>query len=175
MNPLNYLKTSALSFSFYTMASFGAVCTFAVTAHAEEPEMAKMEKVEMMKDEHMASDMMKKDAMMRKPLASGDFTRKNKTLKGSYEVIQENGQTIIRFADNFKASNGPDLKVFLSPQSIETAKGRNATSGSVLLGFVKSNKGAQDYVVPAGIDLANFGSVLIHCEKFSVLWGGGNI
>ncbi len=105
----------------------------------------------------------------------GQFVQKSKRLKGSYEVVQENGQTIIRFADDFKTVNGPDLKVFLSPNTIENTTGRNATDGAVLLGFVKSKKGTQDYVLPAGVTLADFNSVLIHCEAFSVLWGGGNI
>ena len=186
MNASKFLKSYTASLAFYGATSLGAVALMSATAHADDMKMdGKTESVEMMKDDHMKVDMMKADTMaadammsdraMKTTLASGEFTRRNKTLKGNYKVVEENGQTIIRFEDNFKASRGPDLKVFLSPQTIETAKGSNATNGALLLGFVKSSKGTQDYVLPAGVNIANFNSVLIHCEQFSVLWGGGNI
>lgn len=106
-------------------------------------------------------------------LSAGDFVKKKKSIKGDWQVVQENGQTIIRFADNFKTKNGPDLKVFLSPQSIDAVSGKTAVDGAVLLGALKSTRGGQDYIVPAGVNLANFASVLVHCEAYSVLWGGG--
>ncbi len=152
MNKTSYIKTSLISLAFYTTAAFGAVCTTAVMAHAQTPA-----------------------ATATQSLAAGDFVQKSKSLRGSYEIIQSGGQTIIRFADNFKTKSGPDLKVFLSPQTIDTAAGNNATDGAVLLGFVKSTKGTQDYILPQGVNLSDFGSVLIHCEAYSVLWGGGNI
>lgn len=106
-------------------------------------------------------------------LPSGDFVKKKKSIKGDWTVVQENGQTIIRFSDDFKTKNGPDLKIFLSPQSIDSVSGKTAVNGAVLLGVLKSTKGRQDYVVPNGVSLSNFSSVLIHCEAYSVLWGGG--
>jgi len=157
MKASNYIKTTAASAALYAVFAIGTVCASSMTAHAAGP------------DHHDAPQVMVDKTV------KGDFIRKNKTLKGSYEVFKRDGQTVIRFTDNFKASNGPDLKVFLSPTAIDNASGRNATQGSVLLGFVKSSNGAQEYVVPTGVDIANFNSVLIHCERFSVLWGGGNI
>ena len=106
-------------------------------------------------------------------LPSGDFVKKKKSIKGDWTVVQENGQTIIRFSDDFKTKNGPDLKIFLSPQSIDSVNGKTAVNDAVLLGVLKSTKGRQDYVVPNGVSLSNFSSVLIHCEAYSVLWGGG--
>lgn len=103
----------------------------------------------------------------------GSFVKKSFSIKGDWQVVQENGQTIIRFSDDFKTKSGPDLKVFLSPQSIAAVNGDTAIDGAVLLGVLKNKKGGQDYVVPEGVDLANFGSVLVHCEKYSKLWGGG--
>lgn len=37
------------------------------------------------------------------------------------------------------------------------------------LGRLRSFKGSQAYAVPAGVDLENYGSVVIWCEKFAVL------
>lgn len=106
---------------------------------------------------------------------SGDFVRKSKRLKGSWTVEQRDGKTFIVFADDFRAANGPDLKIFLSPKSIADATGKNAVDGSINIGELKNTKGTQEYEVPAGINLADYGSVLVHCEAYSVLWGGGNL
>lgn len=108
-------------------------------------------------------------------LPSGEFVKKRKSIKGDYKIIRENGQTIIRFSEDFKTKNGPDLKVFLSPQTIGAVNGKTATQGAINLGVLKSTKGTQDYVIPAGVSLSNFASVLVHCEAYSVLWGGGAI
>lgn len=106
---------------------------------------------------------------------SGDFVRKSKKLKGSWTVEQRGDKTFIVFADDFRAANGPDLKIFLSPKSIGDATGKNAVDGSLNIGELKKTKGTQEYEVPAGINLADYGSVLVHCEAYSVLWGGGDL
>ena len=108
-------------------------------------------------------------------LPSGDFVRKSKKLKGSYDVVQRDGRTFIVFSDDFRAANGPDLKIFLSPKDVSDATGRNATDGAINIGVLKSTRGVQEYEVPAGVDLADFGSVLVHCEAYSVLWGGSDL
>jgi len=43
------------------------------------------------------------------------------------------------------------------------------------LGLIDSVKGRQEYVVPADINLADFESILIHCEQYNILWGGFDI
>ena len=103
------------------------------------------------------------------------FIKKKYKIKGHWSVVQDNGRTLIRFSDDFKTKNGPDLKVFLSPQSVGEVTGETVLDGAVTLGVLKSNKGSQDYLLPKGVSLANFSSVLIHCEAFSVLWGGGSL
>ena len=114
-------------------------------------------------------------AAQMKKAPSGAFIRKQKSISGDWSVVEVNGQTVIRFSDNFKARSGPDLKVFLSPQTVDKVSGRTATNGAVLLGKLKSTKGTQDYVLPAGVSITDFASVLVHCEQFSVLWGGGEL
>lgn len=106
---------------------------------------------------------------------SGDFIRKSKRLKGSWDIVERDGRTFIVFSDDFRAANGPDLKIFLSPKSVSEATGKTAVDGALNIGELKKTRGAQEYEVPADIDLSQYGSVLVHCEAFSVLWGGGNL
>lgn len=103
------------------------------------------------------------------------FAKKTYAVKGDYSIVQENGQTIIRLSDDFKTKNGPDLKVFLSPLAPNAVTGNTATQGSVNLGALKTNTGSSDYILPAGVTLANYQSVLIHCEAYSKLWGAAQL
>lgn len=105
----------------------------------------------------------------------GDFTNKQYSIKGDWSIEQRGDQQVITFNEKFKTKNGPDLKVFLSPKSIDQVTGKNATDGSALVAVLQNNRGAQEYVLPAGIDINNYGSLLIHCEQYSVLWGGANL
>jgi len=106
---------------------------------------------------------------------SGEFIRKQKSIKGSWEIVQRGDQSIIVFGDDFRAKNGPDLKVFLSPKSVADVTGKTATNGAVLISTLSSTKGQQEYVIPAGVKLSDFESVLVHCEAYSVVWGGGDL
>ena len=106
---------------------------------------------------------------------SGDFVRKSKRIKGGYTVEQRGNQTVIVFSDTFIAANGPDLKVFLSPQTVKDVKGKTAVNGAVLLGELTKTRGTQEYVLPAGVSINDFKSVLVHCEEFAVLWGAAEI
>ncbi len=106
---------------------------------------------------------------------AGEWVEKQYGIKGSWEVIERDGKTIIAFDEKFKTKNGPDLKIFLSNLTMDKINGQNVVSSSVLVSPLKSNKGAQEYVLPASVSLDDFSSVVIHCEKFSVLWGGGSL
>jgi hypothetical protein len=108
-------------------------------------------------------------------LPSGTFIKKKKKLKGAWEVVQRGDKTFIVFADDFRAANGPDLKIFLSPQTVSDVTGKTAVNGAINIGELKATKGTQEYEIPAGVNLADYNSVLVHCEAYSVLWGGGDL
>ena len=114
-------------------------------------------------------------ATMVETTQSGSFEKTSFRIKGDWEIIKENGQTIFRLSDDFKTKNGPDLKLFLSPKSVGNVTGATATQDAVKLSVLRSNKGSQDYIIPDNIDLSQFRSILIHCEAFSKLWGGANL
>jgi len=104
----------------------------------------------------------------------GSWVAKQKTINGAWQIENRNGQTIIRFSDGFQTNRGPDLKLFLSKRDISEVNGNNAAEG-VFLSKLKNNKGYQEYVLPNNININDYASLLIHCERFSVLWGGANI
>ena len=87
--------------------------------------------------------------------------------QGEVLIIEaDDGSKFLRF-ENFRASNGPDLFVYLATD--ETA------SDFVNLGMLKGNVGNQNYLIPPGVDLANQDTVLIWCKQFSVLFGSAKL
>lgn len=108
-------------------------------------------------------------------VTNGGWVNKQYSIAGGWNVVEENNQTIIRFDSAFKTKKGPDLKIFLSKQSINKVTGKTATQDAILLSVLRTNKGAQEYVLPDGVDINEFQSILIHCEAYSVLWGGGQL
>jgi hypothetical protein len=88
-------------------------------------------------------------------------------VQGEVLIIEaDDGSKFLRF-ENFRATNGPDLFVYLATD--ETA------SDFVNLGMLKGNIGNQNYLIPPGIDLANQDTVLIWCKQFSVLFGSAEL
>ena len=96
------------------------------------------------------------------------------TLKGSWKIVREGKKTILKLEDNFKSSDGPDLKIFFSKLPFKDVDGDNAANKdvSVKVGVLKSFAGKNSFVIPDEISLDSYKSIIIHCEKYSKLWGG---
>ena len=107
-------------------------------------------------------------------LFSGVWTKKTSKSSGDWSIVKEGGKTFVKLSGDFKTRKAPDLKLFLSPQDASAANNKNATDGAVLIAPLSSNEGAQSYEIPAGVDLATYKSILIHCEAFSKLWSAAN-
>ena len=87
-----------------------------------------------------------------------------------YEL--EDGSNVLRFED-FDVTNGPDLHVLLVPEGAPT--GRDDLTGYVDLGSLKGNIGNQNYEIPPEIDISDFGSIVIYCEPFHVLFASATL
>ena len=100
------------------------------------------------------------------------FVKKRYKIKGTAKIETVDNQTKIVLSDDFKTKNGPDLKVFLTKKPISDLSGDEVVSQGLKLSVLKSNKGAQSYIIPADVDLSEYESIVIHCEAYTVLWGG---
>ncbi len=101
-------------------------------------------------------------------LAQGTFVGADAIVhkaEGTAKFIRTQENEIrVRFEENFKASNGPDLYVYL-------IKNGDIKNGFVNLGRLKGNIGSQSYSIPKETDLSQYNSVIIWCKQFSVLFG----
>ncbi len=113
-----------------------------------------------------------------KVLATGEFISHEHGTTGSVQVIRKgNGEHVIRL-ENLDTSNGPDLHVWLTDAPvIEGTDGWFVFDDGeyVDLGELKGNKGSQNYVIPADVDLSDLTSVSIWCKRFSVSFGAAEL
>lgn len=94
--------------------------------------------------------------------------------KGSYSVSgdvsiyeNESNEIIVEFAENFSASTGPGLYVYLSNSN-------NGVAGGVELGKLESNTGGQLYnvsLIDNTLSLESYNHVIVHCKPFNVVFG----
>lgn len=94
--------------------------------------------------------------------------------KGTATVLQTAEGTVIRFTD-FEVTNGPGLVVWLVKHDNPQSSGDVKASEWFSLGTLKGNIGDQNYSIPADVDIADFGSVVVWCEPFSVLFAGATL
>ncbi|MFT7616378.1 MAG: hypothetical protein ACI8Y7_001209 [Candidatus Woesearchaeota archaeon] len=100
-------------------------------------------------------------------VTTAQFTDADASHKAAGTVLLIDGeQRLLRF-EKFKATNGPDLRVYL-------ASDEQATE-FIDLGKLKGNIGDQNYEIPADTDLEKYQYVLIWCRAFSVLFGSAQI
>ena len=80
--------------------------------------------------------------------------------EGTVTIREAGGKTFVRFEDDFKVTNGPDLFVYFGKDGAYAAEAK--------LAALKGNVGGQNYEVPAGIDAGAYDEVWVWCRSFSV-------
>lgn len=104
--------------------------------------------------------------------AAGNFRDADSFHKGSGNaVIYElsTGERILRL-DEFRVTNGPDLRVLLAYAPNPEGRGDLDDAGYHELGKLKGNVGAQNYDIPDTVDLSDVESVVIYCKPFRVVF-----
>ncbi len=86
--------------------------------------------------------------------------------EGTAKILSLDNAQFLRLED-FKATNGPDLHVYLATDEKAT--------DYVDLGLLKANIGNQNYQIPEGTNLSKYDTALVWCKQFSVLFGHANL
>ena len=100
----------------------------------------------------------------------GSFGPRSHPAEGTAVVLTDGEQTFLRFDDDFATDNGPDLNVYLHTAGPDASVG-DLVDDFIDLGDLKGNIGAQNYVVPDGIDLDRYNTVSVWCVRFRVVFG----
>ena len=112
-------------------------------------------------------------ALAQSGLAAGQFGVVDAIHKGegTASVVQlADGQRVLRFADDFRVTNGPDLYVYLSGAAAPRTSGELHATGAFEVAQLKGNVGGQNYALPDDLDLGTFRSVVIYCRRFTTVF-----
>ena len=96
-------------------------------------------------------------------LATGNFIGSAHATSGTARIVKDASNKIYLVFDNFRTDNGPDLRVWLSPNT-----GGNPYQE---LGLLKAVSGNFSYELDAAINYTTNNRVLIWCRQFSILFG----
>ena len=91
-------------------------------------------------------------------------------VKGTWSIEKRSDGNYIVLDDAFKTKKAPDLKFFLSKKDFQSINGKNATNDAVQVAVLTSAKGAATYKIPAGVNVDDYKSLVLHCEQYSKLW-----
>lgn len=97
-------------------------------------------------------------------VAQGSFVSlAGHSAEGTATLLKVGEKYYVRFEDDFKMTNGPDLFVHFGKGGAYAAEAR--------LGALKGNVGGQNYEVPEGIDPTRYDEVWVWCRAFAVPFG----
>jgi len=104
------------------------------------------------------------------PVATGTFIHANRSDpvhwgRGRVSVYQ---RTVFLEPD-FEVGPGPAFHIYLVPKASVRSSADMKGVMYVDLGGLRSFKGSQRYTIPVGVNLKDYPSVIIWCERFSVL------
>lgn len=103
-------------------------------------------------------------------VAAGTFIQpdaNNPLYRGSGGVSVTEREVVL--AEDFAVTPGPDYRVLLVPKPAIRGSDDIANTMYVDLGPLAAFKGSQRFVVPAGVDLTKYPSVVIWCAPYAAL------
>lgn len=110
-------------------------------------------------------------------VSSGDFRNADEVHRGSGVASISKiatGDYVLNLS-SFSTTPGPDLEVWLVKASGITSAEQVLASDYLSLGALQSPDGDQSYMVPAGMSVEGYSSVVIWCKSFSVLFSAADL
>ena len=96
-------------------------------------------------------------------ISTGSFASNAHSTSGTAKIVRDAAGKTFLVIENLQTGNGPDLRIWLSPN--------NNASPYQEVGLLKAVTGNFSYELPATVNHMVNNRVLIWCEDFSVLFG----
>lgn len=100
---------------------------------------------------------------------SGDFEKVDYDVSGSYKIIENGDERLLRI-DNLHITNGPDLHFVLSNSN--QAFGNDDYE---IISVLPGNQGSYNVSIPEGLNIDDYEYLLIHCVRFSHTFASANL
>ena len=86
----------------------------------------------------------------------------------------DDGSYRLDLSDNFSVRPGPDLEVVLVKTDNVTSAKDIMENDYISISQLEKSDGAQSYKLPTGLDPNEYGSVVIYCEEYTVLFSSAS-
>jgi electron transfer DM13 len=97
------------------------------------------------------------------------MTTSNYLLEGDVQLVNQEGQFILKLGSNFKATTAlPGLYIYLTNNPA-------TNSGALEIGPITQFTGAQDFPLPGLSNINDYDYVLFYCKPFAVKVGDGKL
>jgi hypothetical protein len=111
-------------------------------------------------------------------LATGTLISHEHRTTGTVRIVRAADGSLVLRLENLATSSGPDVHVWLTDAPVKPGEdgwevfddGKHLDAGKL-----KGNKGNQNYLLPAGTDLAGYTSVSLWCDRFDVSFGAAEL
>jgi hypothetical protein len=118
----------------------------------------------------VATEILTEVERTRPPVATGTFIHANPSDpvhwgRGKVSVYER----VVYLEADFQVGPGPAFHVLLVPRANIRSSAEVKDEMYVDLGGLRAFQGSQRYIIPPGVELKNYASVVIWCERFSVL------
>ncbi len=109
-------------------------------------------------------------------LIEGSFIDRSHPGSGLAKVLNDGTeQRFLRF-EEFETDNGPDLFVYLTRADAAADAGAFGVDGDFVdLGRLKGNVGEQNYEIPIDVNLSEFNTVVVWCDRFAVAFTAADL
>jgi hypothetical protein len=94
---------------------------------------------------------------------------------GTGSLMQTEQGWVLRLNSDFEAGPGPNYWLYLNTRAVGEESAFKADTGRVKLARLRSFEGAQNYLLPPGVDPSQFHTLTIWCESFGVYIGSAAI
>jgi hypothetical protein len=109
-------------------------------------------------------------------LLRGRFVSHEHGTSGRVRVVSQPDGSRLLAIEDLDTSDGPDLRVWLTDAEVSEDGWRVFDDGRYVdLGELRGNKGNLVYELPRDVELADYQSVSIWCERFSVSFGAAEL
>jgi hypothetical protein len=111
------------------------------------------------------------------PIYTGLLKTKLHETSGRASVYRQADGTLMLQLTDFHTSNGPDVHVVLAKADDPALQ--STTPGKALslieVNALKGNEGDQNYKLPPNVDLSQYSTVAIYCERFRAVFGTASL
>lgn len=101
----------------------------------------------------------------------GGWDYKNKKIEGTWSINDK----VLKLNADFVTQPGPDLKLLFSKLTVDDISMGSGIDIGAVIGELQSTRGAQQYDIPANMNVGDYKSLIIYSQSYGIVWGAATL